>query len=373
VDKGPLSREAAVRVLARLVLTGAAPYKELTRAGRTMAEDLLREEHTVVYGDGPWTGAWTLADADTPRSSPGCSGSPSSSAPASPSGRETGGRVSPRGEGGRSSSNRAKRWVTGGRQPIPRIPVRAAGSLGPLRGSWSASPGSPRHGWLPLSVFTAASRLITLFEMDGTQEQNRRWPDEWEEKARKAIEDLPAQVSIAIEGEPSDSPEGPSHSTATARLEHARQWFASRGYRLRERAEGPGAGAWTAIFEWTGAMNRLDAESTRFRNEIEEIVRRYAGDDGAEYARRWKQLSTWGMDRSQGDPVKKAALKKRLIKRSGGRCEDCSREFPATELQMHRLDKRYAFDKTQAFGYFDQNIALLCATCHDRREDLLKP
>lgn len=116
-------------------------------------------------------------------------------------------------------------------------------------------------------------------------------------------------------------------------------------------------------------MPPLDDRSREFRDEVDAVVRRYAGDDLQEYARRWKQLQTWGMDRSQGDPVYKSRLKKRLLVRSGGRCEDCGREFTPTELQMHRLDTTHAFDKAKHFGYFDENIALLCASCHDKRED----
>lgn len=116
-------------------------------------------------------------------------------------------------------------------------------------------------------------------------------------------------------------------------------------------------------------MPGLGDASRRFRDEVDAIVARYADGDPQKYARRWKQLSTWGMDRAQGDPVKKSRLKKRLLARSGGRCEDCGREFTATELQMHRLDTTHAFDKSKDLGYFDDNIALLCASCHGKRED----
>lgn len=116
-------------------------------------------------------------------------------------------------------------------------------------------------------------------------------------------------------------------------------------------------------------MGQLDDRSRAFRGEVDAIVVKYADGDPQESARRWKQLQTWGMDRSQGDPVYKARLKKRLLVRSGGRCEDCGREFTATELQMHRVDTTHAFDKAKHFGYFEENIALLCASCHDKRED----
>lgn len=117
-------------------------------------------------------------------------------------------------------------------------------------------------------------------------------------------------------------------------------------------------------------MAPLDETSRQFREDVDAIVSRYAEGDPHEYARRWKQLSTWGMDRSQGDPVYKSRLKKRLLVRAGNRCEDCGREFTPTELQMHRLDTTHAFDKAKHFGYFDDNIALLCASCHDKREDV---
>jgi hypothetical protein len=116
-------------------------------------------------------------------------------------------------------------------------------------------------------------------------------------------------------------------------------------------------------------VGQLDDRSRAFRDEVDAIVTKYADGDPQQYARRWKQLQTWGMDRSQGDPVYKARLKKRLLARAGGHCEDCLREFTPTELQMHRLDTAHAFDKAKHFGYFDDNIALLCASCHDNRED----
>jgi hypothetical protein len=111
----------------------------------------------------------------------------------------------------------------------------------------------------------------------------------------------------------------------------------------------------------------LDPESKRFRNEVDAVVRSWAGDDEREYWRRWKQLGTWSMDKTQGDVVKKAALKTRLMEKTGGRCEDCGGEFPREALQLHRLDVGLSHDRSQNFGYIESNIALLCASCHAGR------
>ena len=71
------------------------------------------------------------------------------------------------------------------------------------------------------------------------------------------------------------------------------------------------------------------------------------------------------MDRTQGDVVKKAALKKRLLERSGGCCERCHEEFPPAALQMHRRDTSLAHVRAQNFGYTEANVVLLCAGCHE--------
>jgi hypothetical protein len=112
----------------------------------------------------------------------------------------------------------------------------------------------------------------------------------------------------------------------------------------------------------------LDEESVRFQAEVDAVVRKWAGDDEREYWRRWKQLGSWSINRTQGDAVKKARLKKRLMELSGGRCADCDRPSPAAALQMHRLDQALAHDPACNFGYFEENVVLLCADCHDRRE-----
>jgi len=97
-------------------------------------------------------------------------------------------------------------------------------------------------------------------------------------------------------------------------------------------------------------------------------VRRWAGGDEREYWRRWKQLGSWSINKTQGDAVKKAVLKKRLMEKTGGRCEECGRGFEAAALQMHRLDRSLAGDRSRNFGYFEGNVRLTCAGCHDRLE-----
>jgi hypothetical protein len=74
------------------------------------------------------------------------------------------------------------------------------------------------------------------------------------------------------------------------------------------------------------------------------------------------------MNKTQGDVVKKAALKKRLMAKVGTRCEDCRGSFGAAALQMHRIDASFAHVRERNFGYFDDNVVLLCAVCHERRE-----
>jgi hypothetical protein len=112
----------------------------------------------------------------------------------------------------------------------------------------------------------------------------------------------------------------------------------------------------------------LDADSRRFQEEVDALVRRWANGDEQEYWRRWKQLGSWSINRTQGDVVKKAALKKRLMAKTGGRCEACRRELPAAALQMHRRDQSLAHVKNRNFGYFEENMELLCAGCHELRE-----
>jgi hypothetical protein len=111
----------------------------------------------------------------------------------------------------------------------------------------------------------------------------------------------------------------------------------------------------------------FDPESKRFREEVDEVVRRWAGTDEREYWRLWKQLGNVAMDKTQGDVVKKSALKKRLMAKTGGRCEDCGAEFPREALQMHGLDDALAHDRSTNFGYTEGNVALLCASCHAKR------
>ena len=114
--------------------------------------------------------------------------------------------------------------------------------------------------------------------------------------------------------------------------------------------------------------SRLDSESLRFQQEVDDLVRRWAAGDEREYWRRWKQLGSWSINRTQGDVVKKAALKKTLMARTGGRCADCEKVFEPAALQMHRLDPSLAHDRALNFGYIESNVVLLCAGCHERRE-----
>src|SRR5436305_146290 len=115
-------------------------------------------------------------------------------------------------------------------------------------------------------------------------------------------------------------------------------------------------------------MTQLDPDTLAFQAEVEALVERWAAGDKYEYWRRWKQLGSWSMNKTQGDVMKKAALKKRLLARSGGRCEDCGGEFAAPGLQMHRLDQTFAHVKASNFGYVEENVVLVCAGCHELRE-----
>jgi hypothetical protein len=114
--------------------------------------------------------------------------------------------------------------------------------------------------------------------------------------------------------------------------------------------------------------HELDPESRRFQEEVDALVRRWAGDDEREYWKRWKQLGSWSTNRTQGDVVKKAALKKTLMARTGGRCRDCRNVFEPAALQMHRLDVSLTHDRRLNFGYVESNVVLLCAVCHEARE-----
>ena len=112
----------------------------------------------------------------------------------------------------------------------------------------------------------------------------------------------------------------------------------------------------------------LDPESRRFQHEVDAVVRRLAHGDEYEYWRRWKQLGSWSINRTQGDVIKKAALKRKLLERSGGCCERCRRQFESAALQMHRKDVSLAHRRDENFGYVEANVLLLCAGCHERVE-----
>jgi hypothetical protein len=78
----------------------------------------------------------------------------------------------------------------------------------------------------------------------------------------------------------------------------------------------------------------LDEESKRFQAEVDALVRKWAGTDDREYLRRWRQLGSWSINRTQGDVWKKDALKKLLMEQTGGTCVDCGKPFPRAALQM---------------------------------------
>lgn len=118
----------------------------------------------------------------------------------------------------------------------------------------------------------------------------------------------------------------------------------------------------------TNLPSQLDSESQRLQDDVDQVVRRFAEGDDREYVRRWKQLLSWSYNRTQGDPVKKKKLKKRLLESRGSKCEDCKRDLKAPELQMHRVDPTYANDRRTNMGYFDTNVLLLCVICHRQRE-----
>jgi hypothetical protein len=113
---------------------------------------------------------------------------------------------------------------------------------------------------------------------------------------------------------------------------------------------------------------KLSESDKAFQAEVDALVRRWAGDDPKEYWRRWKQLGSWSINKTQGDAVKKAALKAKLMADTGGRCMDCSKQYSAPMLQMHRLNQDHAHDRSKNFGYFLENVALVCADCHELRE-----
>jgi hypothetical protein len=111
----------------------------------------------------------------------------------------------------------------------------------------------------------------------------------------------------------------------------------------------------------------MDDRDRHFKAEVDAVVRRWAAGDEYEYWRLWKKLGNASMDRTQGDATKKAALKTKLMAKTSGHCEDCRRQFSKAELQMHRVDASFAHQARGNFGYFEGNVALLCAACHSRR------
>ena len=114
--------------------------------------------------------------------------------------------------------------------------------------------------------------------------------------------------------------------------------------------------------------SQLDPESQRFQDEIDAVVRRWADGDDTEYRRRWRQLGNWSMNRTQGDPIKKDRLKKQLFEEKDGLCEVCGDRFERGALTMHRVDTRWNLDKSKNFGYFRENVQLVCNICHQVEE-----
>ena len=122
--------------------------------------------------------------------------------------------------------------------------------------------------------------------------------------------------------------------------------------------------------DMAGRSYVLDDESKRFQAEVDALVRKWSGDDDTEYLRRWRQLGSWSINRTQGDVWKKDALKKLLMERTGGTCADCGQQFPKAALQMHRQDPSFISDRSRNFGYFEGNVILLCAHCHAAQEEM---
>src|SRR5262249_24119974 len=117
------------------------------------------------------------------------------------------------------------------------------------------------------------------------------------------------------------------------------------------------------------AKETLDERSRQFRAEVEVVVMKYAGAfQDADWVLRWRQLYNWGMTYSQGDIGRKEALKQRLMKKTGGSVRDGKRKCPGKELEMPRVDGGHTRSLSKNCGYFEENIALLCAKCHHARE-----
>lgn len=114
--------------------------------------------------------------------------------------------------------------------------------------------------------------------------------------------------------------------------------------------------------------SQLDPDSQRFQDEVDSVVRRWAGEDDIEYRRRWRQLGSWSTNRTQGDPIKKEKLRKKLFAEKRGRCEVCNNPFELGALTMHRVDTGFNLDKRKNFGYFAENIQLVCNICHQAEE-----
>lgn len=118
--------------------------------------------------------------------------------------------------------------------------------------------------------------------------------------------------------------------------------------------------------------SHLDPESKRLQDQVDQLVRTYSGEDVREYWRRWKQIGSWAYNRTEGDAVKKAKLKKRLYEENEGKCQRCGDSFDPGALTMHRVDTSLNWDRSKGFGYTHDNVRLLCNICHQAVEEAMR-
>jgi 5-methylcytosine-specific restriction endonuclease McrA len=77
-------------------------------------------------------------------------------------------------------------------------------------------------------------------------------------------------------------------------------------------------------------------------------------------------------NRTEGDPVKKSRLKKKLYEENEGRCQRCGSSFEPGALTMHRVDTSFNWDKSKGFGYSHGNVRLFCNICHQTVEEAIR-
>jgi 5-methylcytosine-specific restriction endonuclease McrA len=119
-----------------------------------------------------------------------------------------------------------------------------------------------------------------------------------------------------------------------------------------------------------GRSGRLDTTSQRFVEEVDAVVQRYAGGDPVEYHRRWSQLLRQARRRTRGSGKHRDVLRERVFTRQQRRCADCQKPFESSKyLHVHRLDTHHNHDPELDFGYFDENVVVLCSRCHELRGD----